>query len=153
MMSKLARRVFASVWFAFLAVIPVAFYFLFLWRRTEQQDATFFWVFIGAPILLAGICGWIFGSSILDPYKVETSRQAMLRGLLVAVLAYALFFPVSGLIIGLTSKDPAQALNGWAAIFLIGLVFVGWLIALTGVVGGALLYFYRVMSARDKGRE
>ena len=150
MKSKLARRVFAGAWFAFLAVIPVAFYFLVLWRKTERQDAIFVWTFIGAPILLAGICGSIFGSSILDPDKVKTPKQAKLRGLLVAVLAYVLFFPVSGEIIAQTSKDPVKAIDGWPAIFIMGMVLVGWLIALTGVVGGALLYNYRVKSARDK---
>lgn len=151
MRSKLARRLFAGAWFAFLAVIPVAFFFLVLWRKTERQDAIFVWVFIGAPILLAGLCGGIFGASILDPNKVKTSKQAKLRGLFIALLAYVLFCPISGEIIAQTNKDPAQALSGWIDIFIMGLVFVGWLIALTGVVGGALLYSYRVKSARDKG--
>lgn len=152
-MSKLARRVFASVWFAFLAVIPVAFYFLVLWRKTEQQDATFFWVYIGAPILLAGICGGLLGASILDPAKVKTPGEAMLRGFMVSLLSYVLFSIPLFLGVVKVAKDTAQVLPGWIMIFFTGLVVVGWLIALVGVAGGALLYFYRVMNARDKGRE
>ena len=147
-MSELGRRTFAGVWFAVLAAIPVAFFFLFLWRETEsQQDIPFFWIFIGGPILLAGICGGWLGCSILDPVKVRTSGQAMLRGLMAALLAFLLFFVTSPLLIALTSKNPARSLSGWPLIFIFATVYVGWLVAIVGAVGGALLFMYRVLSA------
>lgn len=148
MRSQLARRAFAGVWFAFLGAIPVAFFFLFLWKETAaQQDIPFFWIFIGGPILLAGVCGYFIGSGILDPAKVRTAGQAMLRGLMVSLLAFALFFVASPLVMALTSKDPARSLSGWPLVFIFASVYIGWLVAIVGVVGGALLYTYRVMSA------
>jgi hypothetical protein len=147
-MSESARRAFAAVWFAFLGAIPVAFFFLFLWRETEtQKDIPFFWIFIGVPILLAGICGYFIGYSILDPAKVRTSGQAMLRGLMVSLLAFVLFFVTAPLIMASTSKDPARSLSGWPLIFIFASVYIGWLVAMVGVVGGAFLYMFRVMSA------
>lgn len=148
MRSELARRAFAGVWFGFLAAIPVAFFFVFLWRETAtQQDIPFFWIFIGGPILLAGICGYFLGHTILDPAKVRTSGRAMLRGLTVSLLAFVLFFVTSPLVIALTSKDPSRSLSGWPLIFIFATVYIGWLVAIVGVVGGALLFMYRMMSA------
>jgi heme A synthase len=150
MKSESGRRAFAGVWFAVLAAIPVAFFFLFLWQETERQkEIPFYWIFIGGPILLGGICGCFLGSSILDPAKVKTSGQAMLRGLMVSSLAFVLFFVMSPLIIALTSKDPARSLSGWGLIVTFAIIYVGWLVAIVGAVGGAFLYFYRVMSAAD----
>lgn len=147
-MSELGRRAFAGVWFAFLAVIPVAFFFLFLGNASaQQQGTTFFWLFIGAPILLAGICGGWLGSSILDPAKVRTSGQAMLRGLKVALLAHVLFSAVLFVAVALTSEDRLRVLSRWPAILMVTTIYIGWLVAIVGVVGGALLYMYRVMGA------
>lgn len=150
MMSEVARRAFAGVWFAFLAVIPVAFYFLFLGEGSaQQQGTTFLWLFIAAPILLAGTCGCLLGSSILDPAKIRTTGQAMLRGLIVALLAHVLFSALLTLIVALTSEDPLRLLSRWPLILIFATVYIGWLVAIVGVVGGALLYLYRVMSAID----
>ena len=149
MMSELARRAFAGVWFAFLAVIPVAFFFLFLGGGNAQQKPILLWLFIGGPILFAGICGCWLGSSILDPAKVRTTGQAMLRGLIVALLAHVIFSATLSLIIALTSEDPARILSRWPLILIFATVYIGWLVAIVGVVGGALLYLYRVMGAID----
>lgn len=147
-MSEVGRRAFAGVWFAFLAVIPVAFYFLFLGGGSaQQQGTTFLWLFIAVPILLAGICGCFLGSSILDPAKVRTPGQAMLRGLIVALLAHLIFSAVLSLIVALTSEDPIRLLVRWPLILIFITISIGWLVAIVGVVGGALLYMYRVMSA------
>lgn len=146
MVSELGRRAFAGVWFAFLAVIPVAFYFLFLGGGiAQQQGAKFLWLFIAAPLLLAGICGCLLGYTILDPAKVRTSGQAMLRGLIVAMLAHIIFAALLSLVVGLTSNDPVRFLVRWPLILLFATVYIGWLVAIVGAVGGALLYMYRVM--------
>lgn len=148
-MSNIARSLFAGAWFAFLAVIPVAFFFL-LEPGALRQQATFLWVMIGVPTLLSGICGGLLGASILDPAKVKTPGKAMLRGLMVSLLSYVLFSIPLSLVV---AKDTAGALVGWPIVLVTSFVVIGWLVALVGVAGGALLYFYRVMSARDKGRE
>jgi hypothetical protein len=153
-MSEVGRRAFAGVWFAFLAVIPVAFFFLFLGGgNAQQQGTTFLRLFIGGPILLAGICGCWLGSSILDPAKVRTPGQAMLHGLKVALLAHVLFAAMLSLILTLTSEDPARLLSRWPLILIFMTVYIGWLVAIVGVVGGALLYMYRVMSAAHQPQE
>jgi hypothetical protein len=93
---------------------------------------------------LSGICGAVLGASILDPAKVKTPGKAMLRGLLVSLSAFLIFSMASS---PLLAKDTASALLAWPIIFITGIIVVGWLIAIVGLAGGALLYFYRVMSA------
>jgi hypothetical protein len=133
------------MWFALAAVIPIAFYFLLIWEGDWKHfDAVFLLLFLGAPVLMAGLCGFLLGSSILDPDETKTPLQAMVYGLMVALLSYLLFFTTSVLILGLRSDDPTEFVIGWALIFMFGFIYVGWLIAMVGAVGGGLLYLYRL---------
>ena len=152
-MTELARRSIAGIWFALAAVIPIAFYFLWIWEGNWKQfDAIFLFLFLGAPILIAGLCGFLLGSSILDPDETKTPGRAMVYGLMVALLSYLLLFITSALILGLRSDDPTEFVMGWAVIFVFGFIYVGWLIAMVGAVGGALLYSYRLKKFDNRQR-
>jgi hypothetical protein len=133
------------MWFAVAAVIPVAYYFvrfgdsLPIFGGSPVLTA-------GAPILSAAICGFLFGSTILDAEEIKSAGQAARRGLLVVFLSYFLLFTVPFVI----SAFGSCLLNGFggiiellvffAFIFFYGLFAVGWLAALVGAAAGFLLY-------------
>lgn len=147
-MAELRQRLLAGIWFAVAALIPVAFYFLLL-REGERTQFNSYFLFLCTPVLIAGISGFALGYSILDPSEIKSTGQAMLRGVMVALLSYLLFFMASALILAVSNKGAstdgdAGFLIGWTIIFFYGFITVGWLIAITGLVGGWLLYLYRL---------
>jgi hypothetical protein len=122
-----------------------------MWEGDRKQfDAAFLLLFAGSPVVLAGICGFSLGYSILDPDDIRTSVQAMMRGLMIALLSYLLFCMTSALILGMSSDDPFGFLISWAVICVYGFFYVGWLITIVGVVGGWLLYLYRLKNFDTK---
>jgi hypothetical protein len=150
-MTELTRRSLAGIWFALAGAIPVVFYFLLMWEGGRNRfDVDLLLLFVGTPVLIAGICGFLLGYSILDPGEIKTSGQAMMRGLLVALLSYLLFFITSALIVAVRNNNEPGFLIGWVVVFIYGFLYVGWLIAVVGVVGGWLLYLYRLKSFDNK---
>ena len=150
--SELSRRLFAGMWFAIAAVIPVVYYFL-LFREDGRPPGAGAILFAGSavmtagvPVVIAGICGLLLGATILDAEEVKTAGQAIVRGLMVALLSYLLLFTVSALILAFNNDDLAGLIVTWAILFLMGLLVVGWLVALVGGVAGWLLYLYRLKS-------
>ena len=144
-MSELTRRLLAGVWFALAGIIPVAFYFLVLWQGDRRRlSVASIILFGGVPILMAGISGFALGYTILDSSEVKNLGQAMVRGLMVALLSYLLFFLASGLILAVSNNNEPGFIVFWAIFFFYGFIFVGWLIAIMGLVGGWLLYLYRL---------
>jgi Na+/proline symporter len=139
------------MWFALSGLIPVAFYLL-LESDRKQFGAAYLLLFAACPVLIAGVCGFSLGSRILDRDEIRTSGQAMVCGLLVALLSYLLFFTTSALILSPRDDDPAGFLVGWAVVFIYGLIYVGWVIATVGVIGGWLLYLYRLKKFDHKQR-
>lgn len=157
-MSELTRRLLAGLWFAIAGIIPIAFYSLVLRDgNLNQFPVPFSLLFVVTPIVIAGVSGLALGYSILDPNEIKSSGQAMARGLMVALLAYLLFFITSGLILAVGSNNTGGG-NGsgffiaWVIVFIYGFIYVGWLIALVGLVGGLLLYLYRLkrLDVRDQ---
>jgi hypothetical protein len=124
---------------------------LFIWQGDRARfDVGFLLLFVGTPVLIAGISGFLLGHSILDPGEIRTSGQAMLRGLMIALLSYLLFFIASALILAVKDNNGPGFLIGWVVIFLYGFLYVGWLIAIVGVVGGWLLYLYRLKKSDNQ---
>jgi hypothetical protein len=143
-MSELRRRLLAGIWFAVAGFIPVAFYLSLLGKSDRTQFDTELLLIIGIPVLMAGISGFSLGYGILDPGEIKSSGQAMVRGLLVALLAYLFFFIASALILALMNNDEPRFVIGWAVVFVYGFLYVGWLIATVGLFAGLLLYQYRL---------
>jgi hypothetical protein len=129
----------------------VVYYFLLFWHDGRPQSGAGLPIFAGSsvltavvPILLAGVCGLLFGSSILDASEVRTAGQAATRGLLVASLAYLLLFTGSAVILAFNNSDLVGTVVLCGILFLYGLLVVGWLVAGAGAAAGWLLYLYRV---------
>lgn len=66
--TELARRLFASLWFAVAAAIPVVF-FLCVWGMSGAGPMRV--IIPGVPILAAVIGGLTSGAGILDGEKVK----------------------------------------------------------------------------------
>lgn len=149
--SELARRLFAGMWFAAAALIPVAYYFLLSRAGGGPRLGAGLPIFggssaitAGAPILIAGICGLLLGSTILDAAETRSAGQAIGRGLTVALLSYLLLFTAPAVILAFNSDDLIGLVILFVITFLYGLLVVGWLIAGVGAVAGWLLYLYRL---------
>jgi hypothetical protein len=147
--SKLVRCLFAGMWFAIAAVIPVAYYFLLFQENGSPQSGLPIFggssvLTAGVPVLVAGICSLLLGSAILDAEETKSAVQAIGRGLLVALLSYLLLFTVPAVILAFYTADPVGLLVLFVVIFLYGLLAVGWLVAGVGVVAGWLLYLCRL---------
>jgi hypothetical protein len=136
----------AGVWFAVAGAIPVAYYFLVSGQDYRPRFSVAFTLllFIGVPILTAGLSGFALGYTILDPGEVKSVAQAMVRGLMVSLLSYLFFFMVSSLILTVNNNGEPGFIIGWAVFFLYGFILVGWLIAIMGLVGGWLLFLFRL---------
>ena len=100
----------------------------------------------------AGLAGYICGGAILDSAKIRSYGQALLRGLGVTALAYAIFsvfyaFPLPLLEPG-WSLGEAVGLMLFPLIF--GLLMMGPLAAISGMVAGATLFRFGPTSITAK---
>lgn len=150
--SKVLCRLFAGIWFAAAAVIPVAY---FSARFQDGSPALF-----GdspvlmdiIPILLSGVSGLLIGSSILDPEDIKNAGQAVLRGLMVSVLSYLLLFAIPMIFTIYRTGDPGGAFIFFIFMFLYGLLAVGWLAGAAGMAAGGLLFLLRLKISGDGKR-
>lgn len=154
MVITIKQRADAGMWFMAAGIVPVLFVSL-LFRSYPSDfsggqnslDVEFALWFIFFPLLITGITGSLIGASILDAQKVRSGWWAALRGLLVAIVAFLLS---TVLISFWVATDEYQSFAGTLVIMLgVGLMVVGWLVAITGVFAGWLLY-QRQASRRNK---
>jgi hypothetical protein len=145
-MTELSRRLLAGIWFAVMGAIPVAFYFLISDQDYRPRFSVAFTLllFVGIPILMAGLSGFALGYTILEAKEVKSLGQAMVRGLMVSLLSYFFFFIASSLILAVSNNAEPSFIIGWTIFFFYGFLLAGWLIAIMGMVGGCLLYLYRL---------
>ena len=143
----------AAAWFAAASCAPVIFVF---WGFSiSLSDAPVFNAFFFAvlPIAIAALCGFGPGSRILDPNQIKTSRQALVQGIKVGLLSYALFAPLFslGLAIALRLEEGGGGIIDFIGIFFaslylalsVGLIFVAWLLISVSAIAGWLLFKLR----------
>lgn len=146
--SKLARRLFAGLWFAVAAAIPVALHFLIFLIFPLSSGIIYQVVTSVVPILAASIGGLWLGAGILDEKKTKSAIGAAGRGLAIAVLSY-LFLYIFEIIFGviynydLNSEESFRLIEVITTMFLYGSLLFGWLIAIVGAAAGGLLYLFR----------
>jgi Ankyrin repeats (3 copies)/Ankyrin repeat len=141
----LRPRLIAAGWFAATACVPIIAFFGLIGRIVYLQpsdvaEPIVASAFVFLPISMAAFFGFLTGSSILNESVVRGSFSAATRGALVAILSYFGFALAYGsVVVFQTSRNP-DALAGVIKVFLIGAVLVGWLIVITGALGGWLLF-------------
>jgi len=132
-------RLVAGIWFAIAGAFPSLAWFL----PSVMQDADvgIFLSFVGLPIALAWIAGAWIGAAILR--RGTGMVHAMLRGMGVLLLAYALLAPCYGLLNVLQRPHTPHFVNAILMetymVLFIGLVAVGWILVIIGGVAGLLL--------------
>jgi hypothetical protein len=150
------QRAYAGMWFMAAGIIPVL-YVTSLFRsftdfsgNRNSLDVGFAFWFMIVPLFVTGMIGSLFGASILDLRKVRSGWRAALRGLLVGVIAFLL----SSIIISFWIAYTDEYQNFARTLIMmvgVGLLVVGWLVVVTGVFAGWLLY-QRQAPSRDKPR-
>lgn len=158
--SELSRRLFAGLWFTVAAAIPVGSYFLISYFASMTSGTIFKAATIVFPIFSGGIIGLWLGPGILDEKKTKSTLQAAGRGVGIAALSYLLFFIIelsAALCYNsdLKSDELFRLVGVIAVMFLIGLIILGWLIAIAGAAAGGLLYLFRIrmMESPDESEE
>ena len=145
-----ARRPIAAFWFAVFAWLGTS---VFFFRLVMAPHAIILYVIF--PSLAAGIAGYSWGGAILDPSRVQTYSQSVLRGLIVSAgtfLIFALFYAC-----GLPVLEGGWSLRRAGSLYLLtltlGLLEGGPLAATTGVAAGVTLFkFVRRFFAETDGR-
>lgn len=151
--SEAARRLFAALWFAVFAAVPIGFHFLISLIFSVTSGTIYRAVTIAVPIFAAGLGGLWLGAGILDEKKTKSATGAAGRGLAIAALSY-LFLFIFELIFGviynsdLDREGIYNLIEIISIMFLGGLLLFGWLIAATGAVAGGLLYLFRLKTAK-----
>jgi hypothetical protein len=121
----------AGLWFAGAGSIP-ALLFVMTAGGSRSLSTAAFPLFVLLPAFVAGVCGACFGSSILDPSRVQTPAQAAGRGFIVAAASFLFYILLISVV----------ASGGVAFFFLLfyGSIIIGWLVAIVGALAGWLLY-------------
>lgn len=149
-------RLLAGLWFAVAGCIPVSFVFLSGLVAADNINSKVI-LFGILPVLIAGICGFRLGSSILDANLVKNSKQAIMQGIKVALFSYAFFIPLFSLgtafYFSIYEASPNRTfvddfmggLLGSLFAGFIGLILVGWLIVLISAIAGWILFKLRLV--------
>jgi hypothetical protein len=145
--SSAGRCLFAGLWSAFSALIPVG-YSLLLFGDWLPKFGGSLLITALAPILLSVLMGLLLGSDILDPKETKSKLKAVGLGLSVAALSFLFLFLIPAILTVFTSDDTLGTIAAFAVFFLYGLFIVGWLVAIVGALAGLLLYLLREKEER-----
>lgn len=148
-------RVFAGTWFANAASIPAGISVLIVMLHAAERGWTNGLAFlaIAAPVIIAWIAGYYFGSAILDESRVYKGGQASARGLGVAALSFVAYMVVLSFVIAvgasINDAHPVERFfgtffGGLLMLTFFGAIFVGWFVAIVGLTAGYWLYRYRL---------
>lgn len=140
-------RIITAFWFSAAACVPIIFFLAIFGNLFTRPDGTVqtTLLFCVLPILSAGLSGFTFGAKILDPWKIDRPRLAILPGILTAVGSYLLF--LIGISLAVSNSAANRTLQERVVIATVifvwygfyGTILVGWLVMFTGACAGPLL--------------
>jgi hypothetical protein len=112
-------------------------------------------LYIVLPSLAAGIAGYTWGGAILDPSRVQTYGQALLRGFIVGAGTFVIFAALYAC--GLPMFEGQWSLGRVGSLFLLtlmlGILMGGPLAAVTGMTAAVTLFrFGRHFFVESDGR-
>ena len=148
---------FAGMWFSAASCVPVIF--THLTSPNPHISFTVILLYVLIPISIAFIFGVTLGSDILNPNKVRTAKEAMIKGLNVSLLSYVVFVLLFALYFGIYQtifdRNPHEFLTvdfaknllfGLVIVVFFGTIVVGWLVLIVGTLAGWLLFKCRLVS-------
>lgn len=143
----------AGSWFAALFSIPV----FLIWNQTDKSPTTFIF-FVVPPMIVSFVCGEAFGSEILLPNYIQSSKKALIKGLKISILTYMFFIPVFAVVFAvylcIFSRNPHEwltvqfienLLKGLFYISIVGTIAFGWLLSILGAFAGWILYRFKLL--------
>jgi hypothetical protein len=131
------RKLIAATWFSIFAIAFSAA--LFLRPRIGHHAVT---LFVLLPPVAAAISGYLWGGRILTLPRPGSMGKALLSGVLVALVAFAIFAALYALALPLVEHGWALSQSGGIAFLVLslGLIAFGPWVVVIGAVAGALLY-------------
>jgi hypothetical protein len=84
------------------------------------------------PFLITGLSGFVLGARILDPGAINHAARAALCDIWVMMLAFILQVVRVSIV--------ARSEDAFVVLFLVGMLYVGWLLLIIGAISGWLLY-------------
>jgi hypothetical protein len=145
-----ARRPIAALWFAVFAALAT---FLFFLRLAMAPHAIILYIVL--PSLAAGIAGYTWGGAILDPSRVQTYGQSVLRGLIVGAWTFVIFAVLYACWLPMLEGELSLGRVGnlFAFTLMLGILMGGPLAAVTGMTAAVTLFrFGRHFFAESGGR-
>jgi hypothetical protein len=139
MMSRPTRSVLAALWFAAFGLVSVAFLF-----HRLPMAASGALVYIVLPTVASAAAGGLSGGAIIEETKTNSVRQSVLRGMLVAMLAFVIFSLLFALTLPFVERGWSLRESG--GLFLLAST-LGFLTAVPvilfgGILAGATLFWY-----------
>jgi hypothetical protein len=138
-------RVAAAVSFGAVgSVIPATWFLPSVLSRRDGAALLLFVVFPGAAATLAG---GLVGAPLCDPARIVSQREAVIRGVGVATLAWVIFAPMFAAFFAYTAPGRTNVLGMVILVLTFSVLAIGGVAALVGGAVGWLLH--HVVSSQD----
>jgi hypothetical protein len=133
------RKFVAAIWFASFGLLATVIFFHQLSMATNAAI-----LYIVLPSLSLGIAGFIWGGAILDPSRVKSHGESLMKGLGVTVGAYVIFalLYANGLPLLEAGWSPRQAGGLLFFTLTFGLLFGGPMAAVAGMIAATSLFSF-----------
>jgi hypothetical protein len=131
-------RLFTALVFGAAGFLLAATWFLPV--ATPSRRPVGFMLYIVLPGVAAGLAGGLLGAPLLDSARCRSGARAALRGAATSLAALVIFAPLFAF--GLKWTEPGwTSLIGLAWLVLtVGLLAVGWMVAVVGAGAGWLVW-------------
>lgn len=139
-MSLLTKSAVPALWFAVFALISVTFLFH---RLPMAARGTLLYILL--PTAASAVAGGLWGRAITDATKTNSVRQALLRGIFVAMSAFVIFSLLFALALPFVERGWSLRQSG-GLFFLastFGFLTAAPIVVVGGMLAGASLYLFR----------
>lgn len=133
------RRLVAAIWFATVGLLATI---VFFYPLSLAANAVLLYIVL--PSVSLGIAGFIWGGAILDPSRVKSHGESLVKGLGIAVGAYVIFslLYACGLPLLEAGWHPRQVGGLLFFTLTFGLLLGGPIAAVTGMIAATSLFSF-----------
>lgn len=137
-LSTHSRRLVALAWFAGFAFLAVSIFFYPLTMTLSARA-----LYIALPTAAGGISGYALGEGILDRSKTRAYGKAALRGIGVALVAFAIFAGLFAILLPVAERgwSISQLGNLFINTLAFGFLMGGPVVVVAGGLAGASLHW------------
>ena len=131
-------RLFAALIFGAAGLLLAAAWFLPVVVPSRRPVG--FVLYIVLPGVAAGVAGGLLGAPLLDPASCRSGASAAFRGAATALAALVIFAPLFAFGIKWTEPGWSSPLGLAWLVLTVGLLAVGWMVAVVGAGAGWLVW-------------